>query len=178
MKRLFAFGVSVCFFTAMFFPAGAEAAQGWLVGTGLGVAKTYSSQENIKDLNMGMGTCLDIGYGFNKNFMVGAYMGANLTQSASSSNELDAKFILPWGIPYLGAYGRFTFDVGKGLEPYADVGLGAYWETLGLKAGGGLNWFPGSSGWFLGPELAFHYIPKYEDSVFEGLFKFGYQWKK
>jgi len=161
-------------------PSKSSAAKGWLVGAGVGVAKTSSTQEHITDLNAGFASYLDIGYGFNKYFTAGAYMGGDVAQTVSGGSDFVIIFPIPF--PYIGAYGRFTYDAGKNLEPYAEIGLGAYETdpaTLGLKAGGGLNWFLGKdSGWFIGPELAFHYVPKNNDSAFEALFKFGYQWKK
>jgi hypothetical protein len=182
MKKSFASGVILCFLACMFFPLTSKAAKGWLVGAGVGASAIKAS--GISDSSVGVGSYLDVGYGFNKYFTAGVYVGGDVAPSKSDDEIEDpVVFIIPWAVAYLGAYGRFTFDVGKNLEPYADIGLGAYsaWgpETLGLKFGGGLNWFPGkNSGWFIGPELAFHYIPKYEDSAFEALFKFGYQWRK
>lgn len=162
-------------------PAESRAARGWLLGAGVGFAKTSSHQENVTDQNGGFASYWDVGYGFSKYFTAGVYLGGDIAQTVSSSG-VDNNLILPFPFPYIGAYGRFTYDAGKNLEPYAIIGLGAYATdvvTLGLKAGAGLNWFPGkSSGWFIGPELAFHYVPKNDDSAFEAMVKFGYQWKK
>lgn len=180
-RRLIAVLTFMIFIAITLAPMQSHAARGWLLGAGIGFAKTSSHQENVTDQNGGFASYLDVGYGFSEYFTAGAYIGGDVAQTVSGSG-VDNILILPFPFPYIGAYGRFTYDAGKNLEPYANIGLGAYATdvvTLGLKAGGGLNWFPGkNSGWFLGPELAFHYVPKDDDSAFEGMLKFGYQWKK
>jgi hypothetical protein len=196
----------------VFFPSSSQAAKGWLLGAGIGAAIPSMSGDLGENFKVGEGSYLDVGYGFNKYFMLGGYFGSDFCPGNSSLNDNVAYTLIQ---PNAGIYGRFTIDVGKNLEPYANIGIGAYSltaagsnllissksPTLGFKFGGGLNWFLGKDRkWFIGPELAYHYVPYDQDfgiadigaydvpdttirikgnaNVFELLFKFGYQWKK
>jgi len=218
MKKLCIGIVSVLLMTVLLVPTSSKAAKGFLLGLGVG-AGIPSDSNGIggTDVKTGVASYLDIGYGFNKYFTAGGYFGSGEGTQKSYDTSIT------WYQPYFGAYGRFTLPVGDSLEPYANIGLGAYMfsaaggdivmysksPTFGLKFGGGLNWFLGKDKkWFIGPELAYQYVPydqnfrvaysgvskdqlqhagypgsfdiKMKDNanVFEVLFKFGYQWKK
>jgi hypothetical protein len=202
MKKL-VFGIAAALLiTALLVPAKSVAADGFLLGLGVGAGIPTG---DFKDAKTGFASYLDVGYGFNKYVTVGGYFGSD------NGTEKDSGTSITWYQPYFGAYGRFTIPVGESLEPYVNVGLGAYLfsasggdltvysksPTLGFKFGGGLNWFLGKSKkWFIGPEIAYQYVPydqnfkvdfdgyktegKVNDnlSVIELMVKFGYQWKK
>jgi len=203
MKKLCVGIVSVLLMAALLFPTSSNAAEGLLLGLAGGVVVPT---EGDKD-NVGGASYLDLGYGITKNFMVGGYFGGDFGSYKESGISGQHEATVNWSVPYLGVYARFNYPIGESLEPYANIGLGAYIPTasgsgewswvdahgvthhesinvkgsddaeFGLKVGGGLNWFLGKSKkWFIGPEIAYHWVN--DGGLFEGMFKFGYQWKK
>jgi hypothetical protein len=153
-------------------PNSAKAAKGFYLSAGLGSAVPTMSGDWIDEMDPGAGVSMDLlnlGYAFDKNWAMGLYWGAGsggINESFMGDNGT-------WGEGYMGLNARYFFDNDKPLVPYVELGLGGYNFSAtsddyaivpdsmeaGFKIAGGLNYYFGrNQGWFVNPELAFHYV--------------------
>ena len=128
MKKVAIWIVTVFLMAAFIAPTSLNAAKGHLFGIGIGAGFPSASSEFGSDFKTGGASYLDLGYGFNKYFEAGAYLGSGVGSEKSYDTSIT------WYQPYLGAYGRFTFPVGDSLEPYANNGLNKENQKKGRQA--------------------------------------------
>ena len=142
------------------------AAQGFYLGTGLGLAVPSQGGDVLNEVNPETGFAWEIvhlGFNFTDNLGIGMQLG---TVGGPTDWEPDHDLI--WGEDYLTFSGRYTFT-GSDFEPYVEAGPGIYtysliadrWDglsdtALGARVALGGNFNMGHL--YLTPELSYHFV--------------------
>lgn len=159
-----------------FIPGLARAEKGFYIGAGFGLAVPYQSGDIVDDVAPGAGTNLELihlGYDFTDKWGVGLQYGAAVgpTDDFLGDNTM-------WGQGYLDLSLRRTWDREK-HSTYAELGYGTYLymfqaedsefisdPVVGYRLALGSNYFIKDSGWYLGPEISYHWT-RYSEGDFD-----------
>jgi Outer membrane protein beta-barrel domain len=164
------------FFTAVLLmvlsviPVQANAAKGFYLGTGLGLALPNQSGDVIDEVDPESGISselIHLGYNFSDTWGLGFQWG-------SAAGLCDDQFgdDSTWGQGYMDLSGRYTFDNGQDdntFIPYLEAGYGTYVYlvdgddaelvsdgTIGYRLAVGGQYY--LSNWYIAPELSYHFV--------------------
>jgi hypothetical protein len=182
-------------------PGLAFPAAGFYIGTGAGIAFPSIYGDFSDQLQPDSGFVWEpvhLGYNFTD------YFGLSM-QWGMAAGETEYSSDITWAQEYLDLSARIIFNAGNQVEPYGELGVGAYFLTFmddettvasdpepGIRIAAGAN--INLHHLYLAPEVSYHYV-KYNraevdeegfdryDIVFDEtgemilfLFKIGYQW--